>query len=222
MKRSVLISVLLAFFILLPAVSQTLPEKKSIDILLIKGDFIKAIDTCKQVLTSDSLNPEIYYKLGLAYQNLLSEDKAFDCFLRAAALSPDNNNYKFTVAKGYYNKGRLRAAKPLLESLCAADSMNWPYSSYLGSIMMQEEKYDNAIRLYRGFYKRDNTNYVLADKLGFAYLRNEEPAPAIEMFRRSLSLNKNNINAIKNLAYLYAQTIGADYSGSVIDKRCKY
>jgi tetratricopeptide (TPR) repeat protein len=210
MKKLFLTSVLLAFITLLPSVAQPKPENKSIDILLINGDFKKVIDTCRQVLATDSLNPEIYYKLGLAYQSLLSDDKAFDCFQKASLLSPENNNYKFTVAKGYYNKGRLSAAKPILSDLCAADSLNWPYSSYLAGIFMQEEKYDDAIGLYKSFYKRDSANYVLADKLGFAYLREEEPAPAIRMFTRSLSLNKKNLNAIKNLAYLYAQTIGAD------------
>lgn len=178
--------------------------------MLINGDYKKAIDTCNQILKNDSLSSDIYYKLGLAYQNLLFDDKAFDCFLRASALSPENDIYKFNVAKGYLNKGRLNLAKPILIKLCASDSLNWPYSSYLASIFMQEEKYDDAIGLYRGFYKRDSSNYVLADKLGFAYLKKEEPAPAIKMFTRSLLINKKNINAIKNLAYLEAQTMGAE------------
>jgi tetratricopeptide (TPR) repeat protein len=51
---------------------------------------------------------------------------------------------------------------------------------------------------------------VFADKLGYAYLKKEESTSAIDMFNRSLSLNRNDINAIKNLAYLYAGTVSAD------------
>ena len=217
MKRIALISAFLVC-IVLPAVTQTASENKSIDIMLIEGNFKNAIDTCTQILTKDSLNPEIYYKLGLAYQNLLSDDKASDCFYRASSLSPENNNYKFTVARGYFNKGRYNMSKPLLVELCASDSLNWPYSSYLASIYMQEKKYDAAIRLYTRFYRHDSTNYVFADKIGFAYLKKEESAQAIEMFNRSLSLNKKNINAIKNLAYLYAASVSADTAVQLLSR----
>lgn len=210
MKKIILVSVLLAFISLLPAVSQTDSKNKSIDILLIKGDFKKVIDTCTMVLSVDSLNPEIYYDLGLAYQNLLSDDKAFDCFLRASSLAPENNNYKFIVAKNYFNRGKFSLATPILLNLCASDSLNWPYSSFLGSIYMQEGKYDEAIGIYSRFYNQDSSNYVFADKIGFACLRKGESVKAIDMFNRSLSLNKKNLNAIKNLAYLYAGSIGAD------------
>jgi tetratricopeptide (TPR) repeat protein len=210
MKRLVIIPILLAFISLLPVVAQTTAVKKSIDIMLINGDFKNVIDTCNLILKNDSQNPEIYYKLGLAYQNILSEDKAFDCFLHAASLAPGNDNYKFTLAKGYFNKGRYSQAKPLLLKLCASDSLNWPYSSYLAGIYMQEGKYDDAIRLYKRFYARDNSNYIYSDKLGYAYLKKDEPTLAIDMFKRSLFLNRTNINAIKNLAYLYAGTVSAD------------
>jgi tetratricopeptide (TPR) repeat protein len=209
MKRIALLSALLVLP-LLPAFSQTTPEKKSIDILLINGDFKKVIDTCTQIITEDSLNSEIYYKLGLAYQNLLSDEKALTCFNTAYSLSPENNNYKFTVAKSYFNRGRYSIAKPILQNLLASDTLNWPYASYLSGIYMQESKYEEAIRIYTPFYNQDTTNYVLADKIGFASLRNGEYEKAIGMFNRSLLLNKNNLNAIKNLAFLYAGTIGAD------------
>jgi tetratricopeptide (TPR) repeat protein len=208
MKKIVLLSALLA--IMLSAVAQTTSKNNSIDILLINGDFKKAIDTCSQIITTDSLNPEIYYKLGLAYQNLLSDDKAFNCFYRASSLSPENNNYKFTVAKSYYNKGRFSMAKPILQNLWSSDTLNWPYGSYLASIYMQEGKYGDAVGIYSPFYNQDSSNYVLADKIGFACLKNGESEKAIEMFNRSLTINKTNLNAIKNLAYLYAATIGAD------------
>jgi tetratricopeptide (TPR) repeat protein len=221
MKRIILISVLLAFIILSPAAAQTAQGIKPIDIMLINGDYKKAIDTCRQVLTTDSLNPEIYYKLGLAYQSMLSDDKAFDCFLHASSLSPENENYKFTVAKGYFNKGRFSLAKPILLKLCGSDSLNWPYSSYLASIYMQEGTYDDAIRIYNRFFKLDSTNYVFADKIGYVYLKKEESAPAIRMFERSLSLNKNNINAIKNLAYMYAGTVGADTAIQLLSRGIK-
>jgi tetratricopeptide (TPR) repeat protein len=218
MKRNILASILLTFIISLPGISQDKPDNSKIDIMLIRGDFKKIIDTCDQILSSDSLNSEIYYKKGLAYQSLLSDDKSLECFIKAAAISPDNNNYNFTLAKSFYNKGKLDRAKPLLLKICASDSTNWPYAFYLTSIYMQEGKYDESIKIYYRFYKQDYYNYTLADKIGFAYLKKEELENAKSMFNRSLSLNPKNLNAIKNLAYIYAGTTSADTALKLLTK----
>jgi tetratricopeptide (TPR) repeat protein len=210
MKRTNPLLILLVFIISFPGLAQNKSDNSKIDILLINGDFKGAIDTCNQILAIDSLNSEVFYKLGIAYQNLLLEDKSLDCFIKAATISPNNNNYNFTLAKSYLNKGKTSRAKPLLENLCAVDSMNWPYAYYLTSIYMQEGKYDESIKIYYRFYKKDYFNYVFSDKIGFAWLKKGDKEKAIDMYERSLNLNKNNTNAIKNLAYLYAGTIGAD------------
>jgi tetratricopeptide (TPR) repeat protein len=88
--------------------------------------------------------------------------------------------------------------------------MNWTYAYYLTSIYMQEQKYDESIKIYDRFYKQDSANYVFIDKIGFASLRKGDSDNGIDMFSRSLALNPNNINAIKNVAYLYAVTARID------------
>jgi len=75
--------------------------------MLIRADFKKAIDTCDQILSTDSLNSEIYYKKGLAYQSLYQKINHWSVFLKAAAISPDNNTTNFTLAKSFYNKGKI-------------------------------------------------------------------------------------------------------------------
>ncbi len=204
MKRVILTFFLVVFVVSFPAPAQSKPDNSQIDMMLIRGDFKKVIDTCTQILAVDTLNSEVYYKLGLAYQNLLSDDKSFDCFLKAATISPENKNYNFTVAKSFYNKGKNNQAKPILLELCAADSLNWTYAYYLTNIYMQEGKYNESIKIYERFYEQDLVNYLLMDKIGFANLRKGDSEKAIDMFNNSLALNQKNINAIKNLAYLYA------------------
>ena len=202
--------ILLLLVISAPIFSQTKSDYSKIDMMLIKGDYSSAIDSCRKILLTDSLNADIYYKMGLAYQNLLAEDKSMDFFLKASELSPENKIYNFTVAKNLYNKGKLNKAKSILENLCASDSSNWPYAYYLTSIYLQEGKYDESIKIYYKFYRHDYNNFMFTDKIGFAYLKKNDFTNAIPMFTRSLTLNPKNTNAIKNLAYLYAATIGAD------------
>ena len=218
MKRIGLTIMLLVLFLSLPGLAQNKPDYSKIDMMIIKGDYQRVIDTCKQILVYDSLNAEISYKMGLAYQGFLSDDKSLECFVKAANISPDNNNYNFTVAKSFFNKGKIGQAKPILLKLCAADSMNWPYAYYLTGILMQEEKYDESIQIYYRFYRKDYFNYIFTDKIGFAYLKKGDSKDAISMFNRSLALNPKNTNALKNLAYLYAGTIGANTALQLLTK----
>jgi len=216
MKR--LFYIFLVLFTSIPILAQNKPDYSKIDLMLIRGDYKSAVDTCSQILASDSLNSEVYFKQGLAYQNLIMEDKSLDCFIKAATISPDNNNYNFTLAKSYFNKGKTNKAKPLLLKLCASDSLSWPYAYYLTGIYMLEGKYKESIKIYYRFYKKDYNNYMYADKIGFAYLRNGDFDFAIDMFERSLKLNPRNTNAIKNLAYLYAGIVSADSAVKLLTK----
>jgi tetratricopeptide (TPR) repeat protein len=221
MKKITLILIIVILPVYSICFAQTKADNSKIDIMLIHGDYNKVIDTCRQILAYDSLNAEINFKMGLAYQNLLSDDKSFDCFLKAATLSPDNNNYNFMVAKSYFNKGKSILAKPLLLKLCDIDSMNWTYVYYLTSILMQEGKYDESIKIYNRFYIQDSTNYVFMDKIGFASLKKGDFGKAIDLFNRSLALNKKNINAIKNLSYLYTATYRTDTAIQLLTKGIK-
>ena len=217
MKRIFIAIILLVFAFSLPGFAQKEKDNSKIDIMLIRSEFKSVIDTCKQILEKDTLNSEVYYKLGLAYQNLLFEDKSFECFLKAVSISPENKNYSFTVAKSYFNRGMSNRAKPILLKLYAADSTNWAYAGYLTSIYIQEGKYDESIKIYKRFLNQDLQNYSFMDKIGIAYLKKGEFNKAIEMYNSSLSLNPNNLNAIKNLAYLYTG-IKVETSLKLLDK----
>lgn len=201
------ISVFLMLAISINAFSQNKSEYPKIDMMLINGSYENAIDTCRQILIFDSLNAGINFKMGQAYQSLLSDDKALECFERAVSIAPDIKYYNFTLAKSYFNKGKTGKAQPILLNLCEADSMYWPYAFYLTSIYMQEQEYNESINIYNRFYEKDTADYVILDKIGFASLKAGDFDNAIRMFTKSLEVNPNNINAIKNLAYIYAGTI---------------
>lgn len=208
-KASLFLIIVTVLFYEASAVQQN-TDFTNIDLMLARGEFKSVIDTCNLILATDSLNAEIYYKLGLACQNLLPDDRSLDCFLTAASIEPDNILYEYMLAKGYYGKGKYIRARPLFQRLCLLDSMNWSYAWYLTSIFMQEGKYDESINIYRRFFEKDSSNYLFADKIGFALLRKGDYPEAIDLFNKSLAINNKNINALKNVAYLYSNLFRID------------
>lgn len=186
--------------------------------MLLNGEYEKVIDTCSLILAYDSLNPEIYYRMGIAYKNLTDDDKAFDCYRRASELSPDNLNYSFSLAKEYYGNGKLRMAEPLLARLCSLDSTKWIYAFYLSGIYMQSNRFDDAIKIYRRFLARDSANTVYLDKLAFAALKKEDYEDAIDLYNKSLAINNKNLTVIKNLSFLYAATMQYDTAVKLLSR----
>ena len=210
MKKLFLLPIFLTSLHLSNVFAQTTPDYSKIDIMLGRGEYIRVIDTCNLILSADSLNDVIHYKMGLAYQNFLPDDKSFDCFLKASSIADDNKLYKFMVAKGYINKGKSKLALPLLEELYESDTLNWTFAYYLTSIYMPEKKYDESLKIYQRFFERDSSDYIILDKIGFALLRKGFYPAAIEYYNKSLAINPGNVGSIKNLSFLYASSLKGD------------
>jgi tetratricopeptide (TPR) repeat protein len=198
------------FCLLSQLMAQNKPINSRIDLMLLRGDYEKVIDTCKQILTYDSLNPEIHYRMGIAYQNILEEDLSLNSFNKAANLNPENNVYNFVLAKEFYGRGKFKLAEPLLKKLCSLDSMKWVYAYYLTNIYMQSDRFDEAINTYKRFLRKDSINCGYLDRTAFAFLKKGDFAYAIDLYNKSLAIRNNNLTAIKNLSYLYASTMNSD------------
>ena len=202
-------------------ISQDNSVNKTIDSLLIEDEYKKVIDTCTQILIYDSLNPVLFYKLGIAFQNVLEEDKATECFLKAAGIDTVNSVYTFKLAKSYYADEKMKKAEPLFLKLCQQDTLNWIYSFHLTSIYMQSGRYNDALKIYNRFLESDSSNCTYLDKTAFAYLRKDYFDEAIMLFNKSLSIESNNVSAIKNLSYLYASTSRWDTAVAILSKGMK-
>jgi len=198
--------------------SQGTANSSKIDLMLIRGDYEKVIDTCRIILAYDSLNPDIHYKMGIAYQNNLDEDMAVNCYHKAARLRPDNRVYSFSLAKAYYAQGKNTLAEPLLVNLSTLDSTKWVYAYYLTSIYMQAERFEDALNIYNRFLSRDSSNCTFLDKTAFAYLKNGNFYEAIDLYNKSLAINDKDLSVIKNLSFLYASTLDPDTAIQILTR----
>jgi tetratricopeptide (TPR) repeat protein len=219
MKKLLIIPFLLALTIISSAVSDSTYLR--IDRMIISGEHRKAVDTCRILLATDSLNADLWYKMGVAARNLQPDDLSLSCFLKASAIDPGNNLYKFNLAKSYLNRNKNFKAKPLLLELCSSDSMKWDYANHLTGIYMAEGSYDKAIAVYNRFHQVDSTNYIILDKLGFAHLRKGMFEEAVDYYTRSLAINSKNLDAIRNLSFLYPYTHNIDTAITILDGAIK-
>jgi len=204
-KLKSLLIIATAILFSISAFAQKNEVNSNLDVMLIQGDYNEVVSKCSELIKSDSLNPEIYYKLGLAYQNLMQTDKAINALSKAVKLSPDTKKYNFSLAKYYYNLGKTKIAQPILTDLCKQDSTNWLYAYLLTEAYMQRKQFEMARPIYKTFYESDTTNTTYIDKYAFCNLRMEQFDTAIMLYEKSCRINNKNVAALKNLSYLYLQ-----------------
>ena len=75
------------------------PDSRVIDQMLMQGEYESVVDTCSLILSYDTLNAGIYYKMGIAYQNLLENDASVLSFYNAVNLDPENKVYSLNPGK---------------------------------------------------------------------------------------------------------------------------
>ncbi len=114
MKRSLALTGLFFILVLLNVQAQNLHEFSKIDLLIIRGENYKVIDTCRQILKTDSLNSEIWYKMGLALQNLMSEENSFSCFSKASEYHQPITGTPSWLQKAFTQRGN----QPLPSHTC--------------------------------------------------------------------------------------------------------
>ncbi|HUX95207.1 MAG TPA: hypothetical protein VMV47_05680 [Bacteroidales bacterium] len=81
---------------------------------------------------------------------------------------------------------------------------------------MKSERYNDALNIYKRFLRSDPSNCTYLDKTAFVYLRKGSFQNAIDLLNISLSINRENLNAIKNLSYLYASTSRWDTAVAIL------
>jgi len=146
---------------------------------------------------------DVYYRLGLAYQNLMLTDKSLEAFSQAVKLAPDSKRYTLTLAKVFYNSGKIKLGQPIFTNLCEQDTLNWVYAFYLTDIYIQKGLYENALPILKRFYNQDSTNTTYLDKIAFCKFRLGHFTEAIKLYEKSISLSGKNVSTLKNLSYLY-------------------
>jgi tetratricopeptide (TPR) repeat protein len=195
--------VVLAFIFLSDiAAAQINSDFVKINEMLLNGKYAEVVHSTLVLLEKDSLNPDLHYKLALAYQNLMLSDKALKEYKTAAKLQSDNKVFLFSLAKQYYLTGKMNLAEPIFIQLYQSDSTNWLYGYYLAEFYLQQELYDKSMSIYNSVYHYDTTNYVVLDKTAYCWIKLENNQKAIDTYKKSLEINKNNIVTIKSLSLI--------------------
>jgi tetratricopeptide (TPR) repeat protein len=151
--------------------------------LILDKKFKEAVNLGNIELGQDSLNPQVYYCLGLAYSNLKQYKNACPAYEMANSLLPGNRSLILNLADCYCEVADAGAAEILVKDLLKTDSTDTYVWQQLAEVYIRQSKTDEAAAIYSRLWSEDSTNIWYPRQIGMLMSRNEhykESVPFLE------------------------------------------
>lgn len=122
----------------------------------------------------------------------LAEDQLFvaiESFSGAIAFKPASMLAHLRRGEAYHRRGELRAALRDLGEAARLDETAPQPLELLGDVNAATRRHDQAAAFYGRYLQLDNSSARVLYKQGLAYIRNDEPAKAVEPLTAALSID---------------------------------
>ena len=162
-------------------------------------EYDKAIKHLKSARNVYGFDSEIYYELGLNY--LLNADNlnAQKNFIRTIKLSPENKNAQIKLALTHELSGEEDMAVLVYNTIIEKNPTYIPALSNLASLYIEQEKYLEAISLFKEILKINDEYYRAHLGLGLCFDKLGEYIYAIRHYKKYIS-KKPHSQTAKSLA----------------------
>ncbi len=171
--------------------------------LIFDKKFKEAVILGNQELTGDSLNPQVYYCLGLAYSNLNQFRKACTAFEKSDALAPGNKSLLLNLADSYAEVADLAAAEIIIKDLLKTDSTDTFVWLQLAQVYQRQSKTDEAAGIYLRLWTEDSTNIWYPRQVGSILARNERYKEAVPFLEAVVEADSTDQGSYLRLGQAY-------------------
>jgi tetratricopeptide (TPR) repeat protein len=182
--------------------AQSDKTKSDIDFLLMREDYQKAASAIELVLKKDSSNTELLYKLGLSYQKTFRYNKAIDAYSKYSRLKK-NNDVNLSMGNCQMELGNTDEAKVLFCQAFENDSTNMMAGLNLAGILVDKQKFQEAVNVYSKLSSIDTANSYIYRQLGFCFTKLDSINLADSCFEKSLKLNPEDVICLQQLINNY-------------------
>jgi Flp pilus assembly protein TadD len=163
-----------------------------------------------------------YNNFGLALQSADDRRGAAKRFVRAVALEPGRESYRFNLAAAYMNMGAYAEAISQWDTLTAEFGPRWSYTVYRGRALVEQGRFAEAVESLEGIVAEYESGALADDddrldrtppRLGEALealamgCRGEgETARALAFIRRAVELEPSNVSFLNNYGVILAES----------------
>ncbi len=128
--------------------------------LLFLGDIHRAIDCFREVAEHDGLKSESYFSLGEAFSQLNNYGSAADNYMKCLNENSFNNEARIGLANSLYMLGLDNEAIEQTDKVILNDSERTDVYQLKGTILMNTDRYSEAIAEFRNAIRCDKDNLL--------------------------------------------------------------
>ena len=153
------------------------------ELLTSTGRFQDAADILQQVFERGGSSPEVYLKLGEAYENLGELPRALEVLSEGAKLFPEDASLLFSLGRLQSQAEELEAAEANIKQAIAVGGQSQQYLSSLITVLMRQNKREEAVALRQQLKDLTTPSDVEQDAGGAAFQQAYDKALGQSAFR---------------------------------------
>jgi protein O-mannosyl-transferase len=181
-----------------------MPRTNKAFALLQQGRMEEAFDWFRQSLQENPEQAEVYNTMALARVRSGRIYEAFEYLNKALELEPDRPDILWNAAGAHLELGHIDQASDYLQRALKSMPHYVPALTDYGLILLQKGRTEEAIEYLRRALRFDPNFQSARYYLGNALLQVRRPQEAVTEFQTMLSKNPDDLNALKNLAWILA------------------
>ena len=204
MKRNYILFILIVLILLFNYSCKQGGEKKTEGSVSENDTVSVKIETLNKLISSDSANPENYYKRSLYYLENKDINKALSDIGRAIELNDREAEYFVTLADLYLALGKIPNCMEALKKAEELDPENKGALLKLAEVYLILRDYQNTFNYTGKALDIDLHNPVAYFIRGYAYMEQGDTTLAIKSFQAAADQDQNYYNAYIELGLLYS------------------
>lgn len=167
-------------------------------------NYDSAIDYYKKArsMVDASDTPKFDFYIALNYRNEKKWDQAIDTINTVLKNNPNDSDSWELLSLIYEEKGDQQNSDRVLQHLIETHPTNADYYVLKAERLQQREKYADSITFLKGVQPKFSSNDQVYFLLGAASERMKDYDNAEEYFKKTISLNPQNANALNYLGYM--------------------
>lgn len=154
-------------------------------------------------LLKDTASAELHYYKGYANEELFQFLPAEKAYAKAVQLDTSNKAYWHALAGIRIKTGNWKSAVQIYQKQLLRDGLHSQYAGELAKVYLSQKMYGQALELYDTLVAVDSMNYFFLKQAGYCNQKTGKPNRAIELYRKALNVNPQDMKLYSNLGNIY-------------------
>lgn len=171
-------------------------QSSSIEELITKGDYQKAIDLANKFIEANQATEGLYIDLGVAYYHMKDYPKAIEAYEKAAGMNPFDTKALQYEATCYHEMNQDDKVEEVYNRILGIDGTQIEVRYDLAQLYEKQDKLSDALAQYQQIYKVDPNFKDVAYAAGVILHNDGKYEEAAPFFEKAVSLKPDDDQAL--------------------------